>query len=43
MLLHHLADSHRAEAQPSLMRMETEAIDAVVMEIFARVDEAING
>jgi hypothetical protein len=37
MLLHHLADAHRAEAQPYLTRMAVEEIEAVVLEVFERV------
>jgi hypothetical protein len=39
-LLHHLGTHHLAEARPYLTRMETECIDAVVMELFERVDDA---
>lgn len=37
MLLYHLRDFHLAAARPYLRRMETEAIDAVLMELFERV------
>jgi hypothetical protein len=37
MFLHHLADAHRAEAQPYLTRMATEDIETVVMEVFEQV------
>jgi hypothetical protein len=39
MLLHHLGDMHPAEAGPYLRRMETEAIDAVVVEAYKVVEE----
>jgi hypothetical protein len=39
MLLHHLGNHHLAEAKPYLVRMETEEIDEVVMELFERVDD----
>jgi hypothetical protein len=38
MLLHHLRVYHLAEAKPYLQRMETEDLDAVVMELFERVE-----
>jgi hypothetical protein len=37
MLLHHLGNDHLAEAKPYLVRMETEEIDEVVMELFERL------
>jgi hypothetical protein len=37
MLLHHLGNEHLVEAKPYLVRMETEEIDEVVMELFERV------
>ena len=37
MLLYHLGTYHLAEAKPYLVRMETEDLDTVVMELFARV------
>jgi hypothetical protein len=40
MLLHHLGAEHLAEAQPSLVRMETEEIDTVVMDAFDRIEGA---
>jgi hypothetical protein len=37
MLLHHLGADHLVEVKSYLQRMETEAIDKVVMELFERV------
>jgi len=37
MLLHHLGNDHLAAAKPYLVRMETEEIDDVVMELFERL------
>lgn len=39
MLLHHLGHHHLVAAKPYLVRMETEAIDEVIMELFERLDE----
>jgi hypothetical protein len=39
MLLHHLGTWHLAEAKPYLQRMETEDIEAVVMEAFERLED----
>jgi len=37
MLLYHLRARHLGEVKPYLVRMETECIDTVVMELFERV------
>ena len=37
MLLHHLGADHLSEVKPYLVRMETECIDTVLMELFVRV------
>jgi hypothetical protein len=37
MLLHHLGNHRLAEVKPYLVRMETEGIDEVVMELFERI------
>jgi hypothetical protein len=37
MLLHHWGNDHLAEVKPYLVRMETEEIDEVVMELFERI------
>jgi hypothetical protein len=37
MLLHHLSALHPVDIKPYLVRMETQCIDAVVMELFERV------
>ena len=39
MLLHHLGNDHLAAAKPYLVRMETEEIDEVVMELFERIPD----
>jgi hypothetical protein len=39
MLLHHLGNDHLVEAKPYLVRMETQEIDEVVMELFERVED----
>jgi hypothetical protein len=39
MLLHHLGNHHLVAAKPYLVRMETEEIDEVIMELFERIDE----
>jgi hypothetical protein len=39
MLLHHLGNDHLAAAKPYLQRMETEDIDEVIMELFARMED----
>jgi hypothetical protein len=36
-LLHHLSALHPVDIKPYLVRMETQCIDAVVMELFERV------
>jgi hypothetical protein len=38
MLLYHLGQHHLAEAGPYLQRMETEAIDQVLLELFTLVE-----
>jgi hypothetical protein len=43
MLLHHLGDLHPTEAWPYLRRMEREAIDAVLLEVFALVEDLPGG
>jgi hypothetical protein len=43
LLLNHLADRHRAEARPYLRRMETEDIDAVVVEAYERIEDPSRG
>ena len=39
MLLHHLGNDHLPAAKPYLQRMETEDIDEVIMELFARMED----
>ena len=41
MLLYHLGARHLPEAKPYLTRMERECIDAVLMEVFERVADAM--